>query len=198
MISDPEPCRPFDRRRAGLNLGEGAAVFVLESRASLEARGAVARAAVLGYGASADAYHPTAPDPSGRGLELALDEALATSGLGPGDIAFVNAHGTGTSDNDRTESQVLARRFPEVPYLSTKGCTGHTLGAAGAIEAAFTVALLERGELPPSAGFENPDEEAPGSPVRETTAFEGSVALSQTLAFGGNNAVLVLARGNRP
>ncbi len=194
MISDRSPCRPFDLRRNGLNLGEGAAVLILESQRSFEERGAGARASLVGYGASADAFHHTAPDPTGHGLKLAIEEAFADSGLTASEIAFVNAHGTGTADNDRIECRVLSEMLPETPFLSTKGYTGHTLGASGAIEAAITIACLEEGRLPASIGFEEQDPELPGRPVTSITPFEGSVALSQTLAFGGNNAVLIFGR----
>jgi len=195
-ICAPGACRPFDRERQGLNLGEGAAVLVLEDPERLRRRRARARAFVLGYGASCDAHHPTAPSPDGAGLERALGEALA--GLPEGGIAFVNAHGTATPDNDRVEAQVLARTLPGVPFLSTKGYTGHALGAAGAIEAAFTVACLERGRVPASAGFASADAELGAQPVRVATALRGSLALSQSLAFGGNNAVLALGLEARP
>lgn len=197
-ISAPGPCRPFDRDREGLNLGEGAAVLVLEAPDLLRRRGRRARSFVLGYGSSCDAYHPTAPSPDGAGLERAIREAMAAADLAPAGIAFVNAHGTSTPDNDRVEGQVLARILPGVPFLSTKGFTGHTLGAAGAIEAAFTVACLERGRIPGSAGFETPDPDIGAEPVRENSPVRGAVALSQSLAFGGNNAVLALGLGDRP
>lgn len=190
-ITSEEACRPFDRDRTGLNLGEGAAVLVLESPAFSARRGARARSFVLGYGSACDAYHPTAPSPDGAGLRRALHEALA--GLDPAAVAFVNAHGTATPDNDRVEGRVLAEELPGVPFLSTKGATGHTLGAAGAIEAAFTVACLEQGRIPASIGFRTPDPDLGGSvPVTEPTSFTGGLALSQSLAFGGNNAVLAL------
>ena len=112
-------------------------------------------------------------------------------------MAFVNAHGTGTPDNDRVESQVLAQVLPGVPFLSTKGYTGHTLGAAGAIEAAFTVACLEQGRIPGNPGFQTADPGLAGAPVAEITAIQGTLALSQSLAFGGNNAVLALGQGER-
>lgn len=184
-ITSEEACRPFDRDRQGLNLGEGAALLVLEAPGT----GRRARSFVLGYGSSCDAYHPTAPSPDGAGLRRALAEAL--KGLAPAEVAFVNAHGTATPDNDRVEALVLADVLPGVPFLSTKGRTGHTLGAAGAIEAAFTVACLEAGRIPASAGFRTPDPALGGAePVREATSVTGGVALSSSLAFGGNNAVL--------
>ena len=195
MITDSSPCKPFDRDRKGLNLGEGAAMIVLESEGLRRMRGRGARAFVLGFGASCDAYHPTAPHPDGRGLRRALKEAIASSGAEEREIAFVNAHGTGTQDNDRVESAVLNDMLPGVPFLSTKGYTGHTLGAAGAIEAVFTVACLERGRIPASAGFTSPDLRLPASPAGREMKIKGSVAISESLAFGGHNSVLVFGMG---
>ena len=146
MIADDSPCKPFDRHRKGLNLGEGAAMLVLASERTLRRSGMRARSFLLGYGSAGDAYHMTAPQPDGAGLRSAISEAMATSGVSPASVAFVNAHGTGTPDNDRVESRVLHDLLPGVPFLSTKGYTGHTLGAAGAIEAVFTAACLEMGE----------------------------------------------------
>jgi 3-oxoacyl-[acyl-carrier-protein] synthase II len=197
MITDDSPCKPFDLERKGLNLGEGAAVLVLESEASRQNRGKKARAFVRGYGASCDAYHPTAPHPQGRGLRRAIEVAMHFSGISAEDLGFINAHGTGTKDNDRIESQVLKDLLPGVPFLSTKGYTGHTLAAAGAIEAVFTVACLEEGRIPKSVGFTNPDPELPTFPVKEEMPISRTAALSESLAFGGHNAVLVfgLERG---
>jgi 3-oxoacyl-[acyl-carrier-protein] synthase-1/3-oxoacyl-[acyl-carrier-protein] synthase II len=189
-VTDAFPCKPFDARRNGLNLGEGAAVLVLESEEVRKLRGKGARAYVLGYGSANDAHHLTAPSPEGKGLRRALGEAMTQAGLSAGDVAFVNAHGTGTLDNDRTESGVIADLLPGVPFLSTKGYTGHALGAAGAIEAAFTVACLEEGRIPASGGFADPDAGLPALPVDRETAVKGHAALSQSLAFGGHNAVL--------
>ncbi len=195
MITDEGHCRPFDRDRKGLNLGEGAAMMILESEKMRRKRGKSARAFVRGYGSGCDAYHLTAPRPDGSGLKQAISEAMETSGAEVSDIAFINAHGTGTEDNDRVESHVLGSLFPAGPFLSTKGCTGHALGAAGAIEAAFTAACLERGRIPASAGFENRDPDLPCAPVREPMRVTGDMAVSQSLAFGGNNAVLVIGKG---
>lgn len=191
MNSDDAPCKPFDRHRRGLNLGEGAAMMILESRGALAMRGGKPRGYLLGYGVASDAFHLTTPHPEGRGLRLAVAEALGAAGLTPGEIAFINAHGTGTPDNDRIESQLFHDTFPGVPFLSTKGYTGHTLGAAGALEALFTLGCLSRGMIPPSGGFVTPDPDLPAAPVRHTTPVSGRAALSQTLAFGGNNAVLI-------
>lgn len=194
MIADTEPCRPFDVSRKGLNLGEGAGILVLESdnvRGDKKAKGYL-----LGYGSACDAYHLTAPHPDGVGLKLAMHEAFTAAQVTPADIAFVNTHGTGTPDNDRVEGRVLSEVLPGVPFLSTKGYTGHTLGAAGGIEAAFTVASLQRGEIPSSIGFANPDPEFLATPVTQNTRIDGNIALSESLAFGGNNAVLILGKGD--
>jgi 3-oxoacyl-[acyl-carrier-protein] synthase-1/3-oxoacyl-[acyl-carrier-protein] synthase II len=195
MITDTQPARPFDRARKGLNLGEGAAVLVLESEAIRHHRGQRARAFVLGYGAACDAYHLTAPSPTGEGLRRALTEAIANSGKSFADLAFINAHGTATPDNDRVETRVLGELTPQVPFLSTKGATGHALGAAGAIEAAFTIGCLEMGQVPASIGFCVSDDGALVQPLAQPRAFTKTMAASQSLAFGGNNAVLILGKG---
>jgi 3-oxoacyl-[acyl-carrier-protein] synthase II len=193
MVSDDSLCKPFDRDRKGLNLGEGAAVLILESDSFLRKRKPSARAFVMGYGSASDGYHLTAPHPEGRGLKKALAYALEESGKTIEDIAFVNTHGTATKDNDRTEIRVLSEMLPGVPFLSTKGYTGHTLGAAGAIEAAFTIAGLESRMIPPNAGFTSPDPELKNiSPVTEITGISRKIAISESLAFGGHNSALVL------
>ncbi|PLX76801.1 MAG: beta-ketoacyl-[acyl-carrier-protein] synthase family protein [Desulfuromonas sp.] len=194
MITDTEPCKPFDVNRKGLNLGEGAGIMVLESDAIRGDR--KAWGFVRGYGSACDAYHLTAPRPDGAGLKQAMGEAFAAAGLTPEQIAFVNAHGTGTPDNDKVESGVLAEMLPGVPFLSTKGYTGHTLGAAGGIEAVFTVESLRRGKLPANIGYADADPEIKGTPVTENTEIDGEYALSESLAFGGNNAVLILGKGD--
>ncbi len=193
-ITDSEPCKPFDRERKGLNLGEGAAIFVLESEDSIKKRKMKARSYILGYGSGCDAYHLTAPIPDGSGLKQSISEAMETSGTSSEDICFISAHGTGTPDNDKVEALVLSEVFPGTPFCSTKGYTGHTLGAAGAIEAAFTVACLEQGRIPANIGFTIHDPGLPVSPVKHATEVKGHVAVSESLAFGGNNAVLVLGR----
>lgn len=195
MISDDSPCKPFDRNRKGLNLGEAGAMLVLESEQVRKMRKKRARSYVLGYGSACDAYHLTAPRPDGAGLKSAIAEALACHNTDPATIAFVNAHGTGTPENDRVETRTLAELLPGVPFLSTKGYTGHTLGAAGAIEAVFTAACLEQGRIPANIGFDTPDPELGGTPVTEITSFSGTVALSESLAFGGNNSVIILGKG---
>jgi 3-oxoacyl-(acyl-carrier-protein) synthase len=191
LNSDTNACKPFDVHRNGLNLGEGAAMMVLESEAMIANRGRKARAFLAGYGTAADAYHLTAPHPEGSGLRVAVQDALTSAGACPSGIAFINAHGTGTRENDRVESIFFHQALPGVPFGSTKGYTGHTLGAAGAIEAAFTIGCLERQKVPATAGFDAPDPDLPVQPVREPTDISGTTALSQTLAFGGNNSVLI-------
>lgn len=197
-VANPDLCAPFDRDRKGLNLGEGAGVLVLETRASARKRGVSSELALLGYGSANDAYHLTAPSPEGVGLTSALRIALDEAGAAPDEIAFVNAHGTGTIDNDLVEGKVLAELFgPQLKMLSTKGLSGHTLGAAGGIEAVFTAAGLREGWLPASAGFQTRDEAIPLMPVREKTAISGRCAISTSLAFGGSNAAIVIGRGNK-
>lgn len=195
LITDESPCKPFDVDRKGLNLGEAGAMLILESEQVRAMRKKKARSFVLGYGSACDAYHLTAPSPDGAGLKGAITEALACHNTDPAAIAFINAHGTGTPENDRVETRVLAEMFPGVPFLSTKGYTGHTLGAAGAIEAVFTAACLERGKIPANIGFVSPDPELGGAPVTEITTFSGTIALSESLAFGGNNSVIILGKG---
>lgn len=193
MIYDPAPCAPFDRKRAGLNLGEAAAFMVLERSDAATARGQRIRGKVLGYGSAGDAHHFTSPHPEGRGLEAAVTEAVRQAGIVPDDLAFVNVHGTGTRENDRIEGRTLHRLLPATPLWCTKGLTGHTLGAAGALEALFTLWALEKGLLPPSVGFEEEDPEIGVSPVHKATPISKKVALSTSLGFGGCNAALVVA-----
>jgi 3-oxoacyl-(acyl-carrier-protein) synthase len=198
-VMSTEPCRPFDRDRSGLNLGEGAGVLILESDDFVKAHGRRHRFAVAGYGSACDAYHLTAPHPQGRGLVAAIGAALQQAGTTAKQIAFVNAHGTATLDNDRTEAAVLAQLFgPSVKFLSTKGYTGHTLGAAGGLEAVFTLLALREGWIPASIGFDNPADDVPIAPVTRTTAIGGEYALSTSLAFGGNNAAVIIRKALAP
>ena len=199
LINDDSPCKPFDVNRKGLNLGEGAAVFILVSEEIEKEMKKNPRGYILGYGAATDAFHHTKTRPDGKGLKLAIEEAMETSGTTPSDIAFINAHGTGTLDNDLVESHVLYEMFPGVPFFSTKGYTGHTLGATGAIEAAFTIACLEKSRIPASVGFTTADPEMPPVyPLQQNSTINGNTALSETLAFGGNNSVLILSTGELP
>jgi 3-oxoacyl-[acyl-carrier-protein] synthase-1/3-oxoacyl-[acyl-carrier-protein] synthase II len=188
-------CRPFDKNRRGLNLGEGAAALVLERAETADRRHAEVLAEVRGYASASDAHHMTAPHPEGRGLRQAVAAALSQAALEPQAIDFVNAHGTGTSENDRIEGRVLAETFGEAAAVfSTKGYTGHTLGGAGALEAVLTVHNLMDGRVPASAGFAEPDPECVLVPVTSTTELRATHALSTSLAFGGSNTALILSR----
>jgi 3-oxoacyl-(acyl-carrier-protein) synthase len=194
-VMSTQPCAPFDRDRAGLNLGEGAGMVLLESASHAEGRGKTRAFELAGFGAACDAHHLTAPHPDGRGLMMAIRTALCQADVSASKIAFVNAHGTATTDNDRAEGRVIARTFGmDLPFLSTKGYTGHALGAAGGLEAVFTVLALRQGWIPRSAGFENQAEDIPAIPVLRRTAITGEYGLSTSLAFGGNNSALVIRR----
>jgi 3-oxoacyl-(acyl-carrier-protein) synthase len=194
-VMSSQPCAPFDRDRAGLNLGEGAGIIVLESAEHAERRGKKHQFEIAGFGAACDAHHLTAPHPEGRGLDAAIQAAMSQAGIQPSEVAFINAHGTATLDNDRAEGKVIARIFgAEIPFLSTKGLTGHTLGAAGGIEAVFTIMGLREGWLPASAGFANQAEDVPIAPTRRRTPIDREYAMSTSLAFGGNNSVVLIRK----
>lgn len=196
---DPKPARPFRADRAGLSLGEGSAVLVLESERSARARGARPLATLSGAGASCDAHHMTAPEPSGAGTAPAIAAALDDARLAPDAIDFVNAHGTGTPLNDAAEYRALAAIFgsraSSIPLSAIKASVGHLLGSAGAIEAAATVLSLRDQQLPPVPGPDEVDPELPVDLVRGA-ARRGHyrAALSTNLAFGGCNAALVFER----
>jgi len=188
-------CAPFDRDRAGLNLGEGAGIIILEKETIAHKRKKTPSLFLKGYGLAADAYHLTAPRPDGSGLEQALEQALKEANLKPKDVAFINAHGTATKDNDLVEGKVLAKVFgKKVKFLSTKGFTGHTLGAAGGLEAVFACLGLRHGWVPACAGFMNIDPGIGVAPITHKTKISGNCAVSTSLAFGGNNAALVITR----
>ncbi|MGW6272461.1 beta-ketoacyl-[acyl-carrier-protein] synthase family protein [Streptomyces sp. NPDC055060] len=188
--------RPFDADRDGFVPAEGAAVLVLEREADARARGARVRALVSGYGASADAYNATAPDPEGAGAELALRAALDDAGVGPGDVDHVNAHGTSTPLNDVAEARLISRVLGARPAVSSvKGVLGHALGAAGAIEAAVTAMTLDHGFVPPTANLESQDPRIEIDVVAKAGRdSRPEVAVSNSFGFGGQNAVLVLTR----
>jgi 3-oxoacyl-[acyl-carrier-protein] synthase II len=190
---------PFDARRDGFVMGEGAGVVVLEAAEHARARGVTVRARVAGYGASNDAFHITAPDEDGAGATKAMRAALADADAAPGDVGYINAHGTSTPFNDRIETIAVHRVFDNgsaPPISSTKSAIGHLLGAAGAVEALAVIGALERGVLPPTLNYEEPDPECdvdcvPDGP-REAPGLE--IALSNSFGFGGQNACLALAR----
>ncbi|OAP22975.1 MULTISPECIES: beta-ketoacyl synthase [Amycolatopsis] len=186
--------RPFDADRDGFVAGEGAGVLVLERSADARARGATAHARVLGHGASADAHHITKPEPRGRGGEAAVLAALADAGAGPCEVSHVNAHGTSTPANDRAEAVMLARTLPHRPLVtSTKGVTGHLLGAAGAVEAVYAVLSTENRIVPPTANLERRDPEIDLDVATAATPVRIELALSNSFGFGGQNAVLAIA-----
>ncbi|MBT2323663.1 beta-ketoacyl-[acyl-carrier-protein] synthase family protein [Variovorax paradoxus] len=192
-------CRPFDAKRSGMVLGEGAAMFVLERAEHALARGARPLAEVLGLGLSCDAYHPTAPRPDGRGMARAMQAALENSTMTPGDVDWVNLHGSGTRASDAAEALALRTMFDAgpMPLLSgSKGSLGHALGAASAIEAALCVCGLLQQAVPPTAGHEMPDPESglecTRSIVRPTRPLR--VVVNNAFAFGGLNSALALAR----
>jgi len=195
MLLSDTACAPFDRRRRGLTLGEGAGVLILEGERARLARGVPARGYVRGFAMGGDAYHPTAPHPQGRGLCRAISAALADARLSLSDLAMINAHGTGTLANDLAECSALAALgATAIPVVSTKGATGHALGAAGAIEAILTLDALRQGRLFGTIGCRELDPELPAAVLveGEGLALSGRIGLSQSLAFAGGNSALVL------
>ena len=188
--------RPFDRDRDGFVMGEGAGVLVLETLDHARARGADVIAELAGFGMTSDAFGIAQPDPSGRWAAAAMGLALSDAGLDPSDIQYINAHGTSTKANDRTESSAIRQIFPTPPAVSSiKSMIGHTLGAAGAIEAAATALTIRHGVIPPTINFETPDEECPLDVV-PNTARETRVdaAISNSFGFGGQNGVLAFRK----
>lgn len=196
---DEGRCRPFRSGRAGLNLGEGAGILVLEPLERALARGRKPRVALAGAGASCDAHHMTAPHPEGEGASRAIEAALADARLDPSAIDFVNVHGTGTPLNDQAESRALHRVFgaraARLPLTSTKGVVGHLLGSSGAIEAVATVLSLQQGAVTPTPGEGEVDPALDiDLVIGEPRPLDARHALSTSLAFGGSNAALVFSR----
>jgi 3-oxoacyl-(acyl-carrier-protein) synthase len=197
MILDKGGCRPFDENRAGLTLGEGAAFLVLESEEVVRKERKEVLAVVSGYANANDAYHQTASSPEGTGAYLAMTGALAMSGLDLTDISYINVHGTGTQNNDLSEGIALERIFgTEVPpFSSTKPYTGHTLGAAGAVEAVISVLAIRNGLIFPNLRFETPMKELRIRPLAKLVKGAAvSHVLSNSFGFGGNNSTLVLSK----
>lgn len=192
----PEPCRPFDRERSGLSLGEGAGVVVLESEDHARGRGARILAEVCGSGISCDASHPTAPHEASRGAIAALEGALRDANWDPREVNYINAHGTGTPQNDPAEARairtVLGTDAERSRVSSTKGAIGHLLGAAGSVEAILTIACLRDGFLPPQVGFRTADPECALPFVKDAEETKAAAALSNSYGFGGNNVSLAL------
>ena len=191
--------RPFDKDRDGFVAGEGAGILVLESEEHALSRGAHIYAEMKGYAATADAYHVTAPPEDGRGAAAAMKTAMEDAGVSPKSIDYLNAHGTSTPLNDKSETKAIKTVFGEaaydLPISSTKSMTGHLFGAAGAIEAIFSIKTIESGWIPPTINYEIPDPECDLDYVpNEARQQEVSLVLSNSFGFGGHNACLVLGR----
>ena len=195
MILDTAPCRPFDATRNGLNLGEGAAYLVLETEESAKRRGVKAQAMLSGYGNACDAFHQTASSPDGEGAFRAMKESLELAGLQPSEIDYINAHGTGTPNNDASESHAMMRLFGQQvpPMSSTKPFTGHTTSASGSIEAVFCILALQHGFLPTNLNWSQPMEDGV-VPVSQPTKKELKHVLCNAFGFGGNDSSLLLSK----
>ena len=192
---DPEPCKPFDRRRKGLTIGEAAGILVFEEEERARKRGATIRARFLGYGVTSDGHHMTQPEPSGEAGARTVASALLSAGLNVDQIDYVNAHGTATVQNDPAETNALKRSLGErarrIPVSSIKSMLGHCLCAAGAIEAVATVLTVETGIVPPTIHYPEPDPECDLDVVpNESRRQRVRVALSNSFAFGGNSTVV--------
>ena len=197
-LLDPGPCRPFDKNRRGMSIGEAAAFLVLEEAGRCRARGGRAYAELAGTGMTTDAHHVTAPHPEGEGMIRAMSLALAAARLAPGEIGYVNAHGTGTPQNDRIEAQALARVFGEGGVLvsSSKSLIAHTMAASGSVEAIATVLALQHGLIPPTANLTEVDPAVPFDCVPGTARpADVDAALSNSFGFGGQNVSLIFRRG---
>ena len=196
-LMDPEPCRPFDRGRAGMNIGEGAGILVLEDMARARRRGAHIYGELAGYGFACEAHHPTAPEPDGQPVRAIVLAALADAGVDVDAVDHVNAHGTATPQNDRAEARAFRSLFGErtsqVPVTSLKSSIGHCLGAAGALEAAALALTVSRGVIPPTIHHGETDPEC-DIDVVANTARDRRVrcGVSTSLGFGGNDAALVI------
>jgi 3-oxoacyl-[acyl-carrier-protein] synthase II len=193
--------RPFDRRRDGFVMGEGAGILVLEAEDAAAARGARVLGRVLGFGATSDAHHLTAPEPTGAGAARAIKLALADAGVSADSVDYVNAHGTSTQLNDRSETEAiklaLGEHARDIPVSSTKSAIGHLLGAAGAVEAIATLLALRSQMAPPTLNYEEPDEGldldyVPDGPRPLPSNGHSPVAISNSFGFGGHNAVVCL------
>lgn len=196
-LMDPEPCRPFDASRNGMNIGEGAAILVLEEMDRARARGARIYAELAGYGVTCEAYHPTAPEPDGLAIGKTLRAALADAAMDVDEVDHVNAHGTATLQNDRAESRgvrvVFGERGRHLPVTSIKGMIGHCLGAAGALEAAALALTIDRGLIPPTIHHTTTDPECEVDVVANTPRqMRVRCAVSTSLAFGGNDSAVVM------
>lgn len=188
----PTAGRPFDRHRDGFLLGEGAAMLLLEREADARARGAPILGRILGAGTSVDAWNVTAPHPEGHGAALAMTRALRDAGLAPGDIDYVNAHGTGTPVGDRAEALAVHRVLGDVPVSSFKGAVGHCIAAAGAVELALCLGAFRDGVLPGTVGLHEVDPDLPAHVLRTPVQRRPRVIVSNSFGFGGQNCALVV------
>ena len=198
-LVDPESCKPFDQRRQGLVIGEGAGILILEELEHAVKRNAPILSEFLGYGICADAYHLTSPEPNGEGVERVIKMALAQAGVSPDEVDTINAHGTATLFNDIAETRgikkVFGERAKEIPISGIKSMVGHCLGSAGGIEAVATVLTLEKGIIPPTIHYEVPDplcdlNYTPNRSIQQDVR----IAISNSFAFGGNNVCLVFKK----
>ena len=193
QASTPEKCRPFDRHRTGMVLGEGAAVLALENLDAARARGATVLAEITGYGISTDNFHLTQPDPSGIGPRQAMERALQSAHVSADAVDYINAHGTATSFNDAAEGKAISELFGRVPVSSTKSMMGHSLGAAGAVEAIICLLALQHQFLPPNINFRTPDEDIDLNIVaNKAQPAVLRTALSNSFGFGGTNASILM------
>jgi 3-oxoacyl-[acyl-carrier-protein] synthase II len=201
-LVDREPCRPFCRTRQGMNVGEAAAILILEDLALARRRGADIYAEIAGYGVRCEAYHPTAPEPEGKAVAELIQDALRAARMPADAVDHVNAHGTATLQNDQAEARgmrlVFGERAARIPVTSIKSMIGHCLAAAGAIEAATLVLSIARGIVPPTVHFREPDPDCDLDIVaNEARSAVVSCGVSTSLAFGGNDAALVICRADR-
>ena len=196
MILDKEWCKPFDENRKGLNLGEGAAFLVIESEEALKKRNGKALAEIIGYANTNDAYHQTASSPEGYGAQLAIEQALKMSGLKPGDIDYINMHGTGTPNNDLSEGTAVKAVFGNhIPkFSSTKAFTGHTLAASASIEAVISVLSIQNGMIFPNLNFKTPIAELGMVPETTVVKMPVNTVLSNSFGFGGNCSSLIFKK----
>jgi 3-oxoacyl-[acyl-carrier-protein] synthase II len=195
QASTPEKCRPFDRHRSGMVLGEGAAVLALENLDLARERGAPVLAEIIGYGISTDNFHITQPEPSGIGARQAMERALESAHIRPGEIDYINAHGTATAFNDAAEGKAISALFNGVPLSSTKSMMGHSLGAAGAIEAIVCLLALQHQFLPANINFTTPDDDVDLNIVaNESRPAVVNTALSNSFGFGGTNASVLMRK----
>src|SRR6266508_3167889 len=193
QASTAEKCRPFDRHRTGMVLGEGAAILALENLELAQKRGKPVLAEIIGYGISTDNFHITQPEPSGVGPRQAMERALQRADISAGEVDYINAHGTATVFNDAAEGKAISTIFDGVPVSSTKSMMGHSLGAAGAVEAIVCLLALQHQFLPPNINFRAPDEDADLNIVaNESRPASLRIVLSNSFGFGGTNASLVM------